>query len=241
MNGNTAWAGYATAAWDYGSVVTNEAAVLPRSAETARLRSLSVHELIKRGVDVTVAALGIALTLPLWAVIALAVKVTSRGPVLFTQERAGLNGRPFRMFKFRTMVADAEERLKDLVRIEDLAEPVFKLKDDPRVTRVGRFLRRFGLDELPQLINVLRGEMSLVGPRPEVVALAERYNAEQRRRLLVKPGITGWQQVHNRGMPDMGARLAYDVYYLRNRSVPLDFCILAMTVFVIASGREITY
>jgi lipopolysaccharide/colanic/teichoic acid biosynthesis glycosyltransferase len=161
--------------------------------------------------------------------------------VFFTQERAGLNGRPFRMFKFRTMVADAEEQLKSLVRFDELTEPVYKLKDDPRVTRVGRFLRRFGLDELPQLINVLRGEMSLVGPRPEVVALAERYNAEQRRRLLVKPGITGWQQVHNRGMPDMAARLAYDVYYLRNRSVSLDLWILVMTVFVIASGREITY
>jgi lipopolysaccharide/colanic/teichoic acid biosynthesis glycosyltransferase len=241
MNGYTALAGYATAAWDYGSAVTNEAAAFPRSAEAARAWSLSIHEAIKRGVDMTGATLGLALTLPLWAGIALAVKMTSRGPVFFTQERAGLNGRPFRMLKFRTMVADAEERLKDLVRIEDLAEPVYKLKDDPRVTRVGRLLRRFGLDELPQLINVLRGEMSLVGPRPEVVTLAERYNAEQRRRLLVKPGITGWQQVHNRGMPDMAARLAYDVYYLRNRSVSLDLWILVMTVFVIASGREITY
>jgi lipopolysaccharide/colanic/teichoic acid biosynthesis glycosyltransferase len=197
--------------------------------------------MLRRGVDVTGAAFGLVLTLPLWAVIAAAVKLTSRGPVFFAQERAGLNGRPFRMFKFRTMVADAEERLKDLIRIEDLAEPVYKLEDDPRVTRVGRCLRRFGLDELPQLINVLRGEMSLVGPRPEVVALAERYNTEQRRRLLVKPGITGYQQIHNRGMPDMAARLAYDVYYLRNRSVPLDLWILTMTVFVIASGKEITY
>jgi lipopolysaccharide/colanic/teichoic acid biosynthesis glycosyltransferase len=187
------------------------------------------------------ALLAITVTLPLWGVIALAVKLTSRGPVFFAQERAGLNGTPFRMFKFRTMVADAEDRLKDLVRIETLAEPVYKLENDPRVTRAGRFLRRFGLDELPQLINVLRGEMSLVGPRPEVVALAERYNAEQRRRLLAKPGITGWQQVHNRGMPDMAARLVYDVYYLRNRSTLLDLWILVMTVFVIASGKEITY
>jgi lipopolysaccharide/colanic/teichoic acid biosynthesis glycosyltransferase len=239
MNGNTVWAGYATAAWDY--VVTNEAAGFPPYAEAARSRSLPLHEILRRGVDVTGAALGLVLTLPLWAAIAAAVKLTSRGPVFFAQERAGLNGRPFRLFKFRTMVADAEERLKDLVRIEDLAEPVFKLKDDPRVTGVGRWLRRFGLDELPQLINVLRGEMSLVGPRPEVVALVERYNAEQRRRLLVKPGITGYQQIHNRGMPDMAARLAYDVYYLRNRSVPLDLWILTMTVFVIASGKEITY
>jgi lipopolysaccharide/colanic/teichoic acid biosynthesis glycosyltransferase len=200
-----------------------------------------VCDILKRGMDVSGALLAITVTLPLWGVIALAVKLTSRGPVFFAQERAGLNGTPFRMFKFRTMVADAEDRLKDLVRIETLAEPVYKLENDPRVTRAGRFLRRFGLDELPQLINVLRGEMSLVGPRPEVVALAERYNAEQRRRLLAKPGITGWQQVHNRGMPDMAARLVYDVYYLRNRSTLLDLWILVMTVFVIASGKEITY
>jgi lipopolysaccharide/colanic/teichoic acid biosynthesis glycosyltransferase len=200
-----------------------------------------IREAIKRGLDVTGALLGVVITLPLWALIALAVKLTSPGPVFFAQERAGLRGRSFRMFKFRSMVVDAENRLKDLVTIEDLAEPVYKLKDDPRVTPVGRFLRRFGLDELPQLLNVLRGEMSLVGPRPEVVALVERYNAEQRRRLLVKPGITGWQQIHNRGMPDMAARLVYDLYYLRNRSLPLDLWILTMTVFVIASGKEITY
>jgi lipopolysaccharide/colanic/teichoic acid biosynthesis glycosyltransferase len=241
IDSTTAWAGYATAAWDYGYVVANETAVFLPSAEAVRSPNSSIHEMVKRGVDVAGAALGIALTLPLWAVIAVAVKLTSRGSVFFAQERAGLNGRPFRMFKFRTMVADAEERLKDLVRFDELAEPVYKLKNDPRVTRVGRFLRRFGLDELPQLLNVLRGEMSLVGPRPEVIALAGRYNPEQRRRLLVKPGITGYQQIHNRGMPDMAARLVYDLYYLRNRSLPLDLWILAMTAFVIASGKEITY
>jgi lipopolysaccharide/colanic/teichoic acid biosynthesis glycosyltransferase len=200
-----------------------------------------LHEVVKRSVDVALAAFGIVLTLPLWALIAAAVKLTSRGPVFFLQDRAGLKGQPFRMVKFRTMVADAEARLKELVKIEDLADPVYKLADDPRVTRVGRFLRRFGLDELPQLLNVLRGEMSLVGPRPEVVDLAKRYNTEQQRRLLVKPGITGYQQIHNRGMPDMAARLVYDIYYLRNRSILLDLWILAMTLFVIASGKEITY
>ena len=241
INSTTALAGYATAAWDYGCVASTKAAAYLPAADAVRAQNRPIHELVKRSVDVTVATVGIALTLPLWVVIALAVKLTSKGPVFFAQERAGINGRPFRMFKFRTMVADAEARLKDLVRFDELAEPVYKLKHDPRVTRVGRFLRRFGLDELPQLLNVLRGEMSLVGPRPEVVALAGRYNPEQRRRLLVKPGITGYQQIHNRGMPDMAARLVYDMYYLRNRSIPLDLWILAMTAFVIASGKEITY
>jgi lipopolysaccharide/colanic/teichoic acid biosynthesis glycosyltransferase len=152
MNGNATLAVQAMGA--YGSVVTNEAAVFLPCAQRVGLRTVPLHETIQRCVDVTGAVLGIVLLLPLFAIFAVAVKLTSRGPVLFFQERAGLNGRPFRMLKFRTMVADAEERLKDLVRIDDLAEPVYKLKDDPRVTRVGRFLRRFGLDELPQLINV---------------------------------------------------------------------------------------
>ncbi len=238
MNSNVP--GTECAAWRCGVLISSDAAAFPMCADDTA-QSFSVYEAVKRIIDVTIAALGMVLTLPLWTAIALAVKLSSRGPVFFVQERAGLNGRPFRMFKFRTMVADAEERLKDLVRFDELKEPVYKLRDDPRVTSVGRLLRRFGLDELPQLINVLRGEMSLVGPRPEVVALVARYNAEERCRLLVKPGITGWQQIHNRGMPDMAARLAYDIQYFRNRSVLLDLWILTMTVFVIASGKEITY
>jgi lipopolysaccharide/colanic/teichoic acid biosynthesis glycosyltransferase len=241
MNSNTATVDYAAPAWGY-SAGAREATVIPLPAFANRgIDGLRLHEFVKRLTDVTGALLGIVVTLPLWALIALAVKLTSRGPVFFTQERAGVRGQPFRMFKFRTMVVDAEARLKELVQLDDLSEPVYKLADDPRVTRVGRFLRRFGLDELPQLLNVLRGEMSLVGPRPEVLALASRYNAEQQRRLLIKPGITGYQQINNRGMPDMAARLAYDIYYLRHRSMRLDLWILIMTIFVIASGKEITY
>jgi lipopolysaccharide/colanic/teichoic acid biosynthesis glycosyltransferase len=241
MNSNTATVDYAVPAWGY-SAGAREATVIPLPAFANRgIDGLRLHEFVKRLTDVTGALLGIVVTLPLWALIALAVKLTSRGPVFFTQERAGVRGQPFRMFKFRTMVVDAEARLKELVQLDDLSEPVYKLADDPRVTRVGRFLRRFGLDELPQLLNVLRGEMSLVGPRPEVLALASRYNAEQQRRLLIKPGITGYQQINNRGMPDMAARLAYDIYYLRHRSMRLDLWILIMTIFVIASGKEITY
>ena len=241
MNGNTGFAGRLTTAWSYGPSTMDASTVFSLDTSRAFLDSAQVRDGVKRGVDVALSLLGIVLTMPLWVLIALAVKLTSRGPVFFSQERAGLKGEPFRMFKFRSMVVDAEDRLRDLVKIEALPEPVYKLQDDPRVTPVGRFLRRFGLDELPQLLNVLRGEMSLVGPRPEVVALVERYNADQRHRLLVKPGITGYQQIHNRGMPDMAARLVYDLFYLRNRSVTLDLWIMGITVFVIASGKEITY
>ena len=241
MNGKLTFAGTAIAAWDFEqeSVGTTKTLALP--VDNAVINRDWLHDFAKRCTDVVIAFLGIVLTLPLWALIALAVKLGSKGPVFFSQERAGLNGRPFRMFKFRSMVVDAEDQLKQLVSIHDLTEPVYKIRNDPRVTRIGRVLRRFGLDELPQLVNVLRGDMSLVGPRPEVVKLVERYNATERRRLLVKPGITGYQQIHNRGMPDMAARLAYDFYYIRNRSNVLDIWILMMTVLVIASGKEITY
>jgi len=241
MNNETALAGVATPAWDL-SVDTPvvSGVTLPRCADGVK-DLVQTQEITKRCSDVVLALTGIVLTLPLWALIAVAVKLSGKGPVFFSQERAGLGGRPFRMFKFRSMVVDAEDRLAEYVKIEELDQPVYKLKDDPRVTGVGRFLRRFGLDELPQLLNVLRGEMSLVGPRPEVVPLVERYTPEQRRRLLVKPGITGYQQIHNRGMPDMAARLVYDLYYLRYRNMTLDLWILVMTVFVITSGEEITY
>jgi len=241
MNGKITFAGTAIAVWDFEQESIGSTKPLTLPVANATIDRDWVHDFAKRGTDVVIALLGITLTLPLWALIALAVKLGSKGPVFFSQERAGLNGQSFRMFKFRSMVVDAEDQLKQLVSIDDLEEPVYKIKNDPRVTRIGRILRRFGLDELPQLVNVLRGEMSLVGPRPEVVKLVERYNETERRRLLVKPGITGYQQIHNRGMPDMAARLAYDFYYLRNRSNVLDIWILVMTVSVIASGKEITY
>jgi lipopolysaccharide/colanic/teichoic acid biosynthesis glycosyltransferase len=241
MKNKTALAGTAETAWDFAPDPPGVSGItLPGFTDGAK-DYVQTHDLTKRFSDVVLALTGIFITLPLWGLIAVAVKLSGKGPVFFSQERAGLGGRPFRMLKFRSMVVDAEDRLAEYVNIEELDQPVYKLKNDPRVTGVGRFLRRFGLDELPQLFNVLRGEMSLVGPRPEVVPLVERYTPEQRRRLLVKPGITGYQQIHNRGMPDMAARLVYDLYYLRYRSTTLDLWILMMTIFVIASGEEITY
>ena len=157
--------------------------------------------------------------------------------MIFRQERVGQHGRVFTMFKFRTMVADAEARLREILDLDALDEPVFKFENDARVTRVGRFLRKSSLDELPQLFNVLRGEMSLVGPRPEERAIVERYNIWQRRRLKVKPGITGLQQVMNRGIPDLAERIKYDIYYIRRQSFLLDLSILLRTIFVVLSGK----
>jgi exopolysaccharide biosynthesis polyprenyl glycosylphosphotransferase len=192
--------------------------------------------LIKRGFDMLASSLGLLVTAPLFPLIALAIRLDSRGPIFFSQTRAGLDGRPFDMHKFRTMVADAEDRLHDVVRLDDLRDPVFKLSQDPRVTRAGRVLRRLSLDELPQLWNVLRGEMSIVGPRPEQVELVERYRPEHRFRLSVKPGITGPMQVFGRGNLTFHERLAVEFDYIENVSLARDLRIIAETVPVTLRG-----
>ena len=192
---------------------------------------------LKRALDVSIAlGLGTVL-LPVVAVVALAVRLDSSGPIIFSQRRAGRHGRPFTIYKFRTMVWDAEARLSEVVSLDRLPEPVFKLERDPRVTRVGRFLRRSSLDELPQLVNVLKGEMSLVGPRPEQVELVERYRPEERFRLDVKPGITGPMQVFGRGQLTLEERLAVEREYIENHSIARDGLLLALTVGVVAGRR----
>jgi len=192
---------------------------------------------LKRALDVLVSVTALVVVLPLCLLIGLAIKLDSRGPVLFAQVRAGTGGRPFRMLKFRSMVADAEEQLHNLVALDRLPEPVFKLHGDPRVTRLGRTLRRWSLDELPQLWNVLVGDMSLVGPRPEQLELVEQYEPEHFRRLAVKPGITGPMQVYGRGELNFAERLAVERHYIDNMSVFGDLRILALTIPVALSGR----
>ena len=150
--------------------------------------------------------------------------------MFFTQLRAGLGGRPFRMYKFRTMAMDAEDRLSEVVSLDELNEPMFKLRRDPRVTRVGRLLRRLSLDELPQLINVLKGDMSLVGPRPEELVLVERYGPEHLFRLEVKPGITGPMQVCGRGELTFAERLAVEHDYIEHLTLARDLRILLLTI-----------
>lgn len=208
-----------------------------------KLRDAALHRgyaIIKRVMDLALAVLIVIAGAPLWIAIALLVKLTSKGPFFFTQTRIGLHGEPFTIYKFRSMVVDAEARLKELVDIDKLDVPGFKIKGDPRVTRVGRFLRRTSLDEIPQLINVLKGEMSLVGPRPELPDLVARYNAWQRRRLKAKPGITGYQQVMARGMP-LAAAIEYDLIYLKHQSLLLDLFIMCKTVQVVLFGRGVTH
>ena len=191
---------------------------------------------LKRGFDVVVAGAMLLVLAPVLAAVALAIKLDDRGPVLFRQLRAGRNGKPFTIIKFRSMDVDAEERLRGLVDLDALPAPIFKLRWDPRVTRVGRLLRRFSLDELPQLVNVIRGEMSLVGPRPEMVSLTDRYQPEHRFRLAVKPGITGPMQVFGRGELTFDERLAVEIDYVENLSLTRDLWLLVQTVPAVVRG-----
>jgi exopolysaccharide biosynthesis polyprenyl glycosylphosphotransferase len=192
---------------------------------------------LKRFFDVVVGSLTFLITIPLFVIAAVAVFLDGGLPIIFRQTRAGQNGVPFVMLKFRTMVRDAEERLKEIVPFDELDDPMFKLKADPRVTRVGRLLRRTSLDELPQLINVLRGEMSLVGPRPEQLDLVERYQPEHRFRLKVKPGITGPMQVYGRGHLEFSERLAVEREYIENLTILRDARILLMTLPAVFGRR----
>jgi lipopolysaccharide/colanic/teichoic acid biosynthesis glycosyltransferase len=182
---------------------------------------------LPRVADIALAALGLAAGAPIVVAAAVAIKLTSRGPVLYRQRRAGMDGEAFEVYKLRTMRMGADP--------VGVGTPV--LEGDPRVTRVGRVLRRFSLDEIPNLINVLRGEMAIVGPRPTLAAQVELYTPHQRRRLEVKPGLTGWAQVNGRAGIPWEERIELDVWYVDNRSPRLDLRILGRTLRLLASGH----
>jgi lipopolysaccharide/colanic/teichoic acid biosynthesis glycosyltransferase len=180
-----------------------------------------------RALDLLVASLALALASPLLALAAILIKLESRGPVFYRQRRVGRGGEPFELWKLRTMVPGAES----------MGAGIYVVEGDPRITRTGRLLRRLSLDELPNLINVLRGEMAIVGPRPTVQEQVDRYNDRQRRRLEVKPGITGWAQVTGRTSLPWPERIELDVWYVEHRSLRLDLRILARTIRMLATGH----
>lgn len=208
-----------------------------RQASPHRPPISGLNRAIKRTIDIVGSLVGLVLAVPLLAVLAVAIKLTSPGPVFFVQKRVGENGRPFRMIKLRTMVEGAEEMLPALIDLESLHSPAFKLRNDPRVTGVGRFLRRTSLDELPQLWNVLKGEMSLVGPRPEETRVVHLYNDWHRQRLAVKPGITGPMQVNGRADLSLDERVRLELDYIQHYSLWKDLRILARTLVTVVSGR----
>ena len=233
-----------------GKVVRMPIAPVERALTTGRLESIdgvgvyslangpdrAVGLFLKRVLDLAGGALAMVVLSPVIAALALAVKADSAGPVFFRQERVGLHGRSFAVVKFRSMCSDAEDRLDDLREHNEINGHAFKLRDDPRITRVGRFLRRSSLDELPQLWNVVRGQMSLVGPRPPLPSEVAAYDTWHRRRLSMKPGMTGLWQVGARHSPEFDHWVEQDLEYIDSWSLWLDFKIMARTVPAVLSG-----
>jgi len=192
---------------------------------------------VKRLFDLVLSLVLLVLLGPWLLLVAVMIRLDSPGPALFRQQRVGENGRLFTMYKFRTMCVDAEQRLNEVLQETPDGLSFNKRPDDPRVTRLGRFLRRASVDELPQLLNVLRGDMSMVGPRPELPLLVQHYENWQRQRFAVPPGMTGWWQVSGRSERAMHMHTEDDLYYIRNYSLLLDLRILWRTIGVVLRGR----
>jgi exopolysaccharide biosynthesis polyprenyl glycosylphosphotransferase len=199
--------------------------------------ALAYERSLKRVLDVVLAALGLVASAPIWLAVVIAIKLDSPGPALFVQERVGLHGRRFRFYKFRSMHVDAESRLHDVREKNEVDGPVFKMRRDPRVTRVGALLRRTSLDELPQLVNVLTGDMSMVGPRPPLPREVEKYRPSDLVRLSVKPGLTCLWQIRGRSTVGFDTWMEYDREYVRRLSAWLDVTILVRTVWAVLSCR----
>lgn len=203
----------------------------------SRILTGRAYEIAKRVMDISIVCAALPFLLPIFAVVAFLIKLDSpEGPVLFTQKRTGKGGVRFGMFKFRTMVTTAEEMKKQLMHLNELQAPDFKISNDPRITRVGNFLRKTSLDELPQLLNVLTGDMSLVGPRPTSFA-AETYSAHHMRRLEVTPGLTGLWQIIGRASMEFDERVELDIAYIERRSLSMDIQLLVRTVTAVLEQR----
>jgi exopolysaccharide biosynthesis polyprenyl glycosylphosphotransferase len=215
----------------------HEKAVADGYVHYLSVRHKPFQRAVKRAFDIVASGAALAVLSPLILGVAIAIKLTSRGPVLFRQERVGYHGRSFHMLKFRSMVINAEELKKKLLAQNEQTGPVFKMQRDPRITSVGRWIRKFSIDELPQLVNVLRGEMTIVGPRPPVPSEVAQYEAWQRRRLSVRPGLTCVWQVSGRNHISFEEWMYLDMQYIDHWSLAEDFSLILKTVPVVLTGR----
>lgn len=219
--------------------ISSAPATVPAEWVFTPITRQNMWRVLKRAMDVLGGIVGLVLGLPVWMFAAIVVKVDDGGRVLFKQVRIGKDGRPFEMLKFRTMCADAEVRKADLVPHNQMTGPVFKMYNDPRVTRLGRFLRKYSIDEVPQFWNVIRGEMSLVGPRPALPSEVNQYQPWQRERLCVKPGLTCLWQVNGRNEADFNEWMQLDLEYIHRSSFTLDCVILLKTIPAVLRGTGV--
>ncbi|MDU5110358.1 MAG: sugar transferase [Clostridium sp.] len=197
-----------------------------------------VYKISKRLIDIFLSLLGIIIVSPIMLIVAILIKLESAGPIIFSQKRVGLNGKEFNMFKFRSMVQNAEELKAKLQKQNEMSGPMFKMKEDPRVTKVGRFIRKTSIDELPQLINILKGEMSLVGPRPSLPKEVAKFEPWMLERLNVKPGLTCYWQVSGRNNIDFEDWMKLDIKYVKDRNLWLDIKLIFKTFFVLFGDKN---
>lgn len=195
------------------------------------------YEKIKRFFDICLSAAALVVLSPLLLVIAILIYLEDKGPVIYSQTRIGKDGRAFKLYKFRSMCVDADEKLKDLQKLNERDGPVFKIRDDPRVTKTGKFIRKTCIDELPQLVNIIKGDMSIVGPRPPLPNEVEQYNSYQKQRLLVVPGLTCYWQIQKGEETTFDEWVELDLKYIKERSILLDFRLILLTFKVILSGK----
>ncbi len=217
--------------------VSSPSAATTLTRYVARPGKAKIDDTLRRLLDLVLSATALLLLFPVFLLIALLIRVDSPGSILFVQRRVGKNGREFSVFKFRSMYVDAEARLETLLEANERTGPVFKMRQDPRVTRVGRLLRRCSLDEAPQILNVLRGEMSLVGPRPALPREVALYTSEQWERLSVVPGLTGLWQVSGRADLSFEQSMNLDLEYIRRQTFGFNVLILARTIPAVLTGR----
>ena len=201
-------------------------------------RSNVLYEVIKRIIDIVASFTGLILLSPLILIVSMLIKLESKGEVIFKQKRVGLNGKEFYMYKFRSMVINAEELKEQLESQNEMSGPMFKIKDDPRITKVGKFIRKTSIDELPQLINVIKGDMSLVGPRPSLPKEVEKFEQWMMERLEVKPGLTCIWQISGRNNIDFEDWMKLDIKYVRERSFKLDMKLILKTVLVLLGDKN---
>lgn len=196
------------------------------------------YRFLKRTIDIIGSLTGLLLLSPVLIIVSILIKLESDGPIIFSQDRIGYKGKKFKMYKFRSMVVNAEELKKKLAEQNEMSGPMFKMKNDPRVTKVGKFIRKTSIDELPQLINILRGEMSLVGPRPSLPKEVKEFEPWMMERLEVKPGLTCYWQVYGRNDIDFEDWMKLDIKYVRERSFWLDIKLIFKTVFVLFGDKH---
>lgn len=202
------------------------------------MKHKKIYQFVKRAVDIVCSLIGLLVLMPILLLVAIIVKVESKGPIIFSQDRVGKHGKVFKMYKFRSMVVNAEEIKEQLFNKNESTGPMFKIKNDPRITEVGKFIRKTSIDELPQLVNILKGEMSIVGPRPSLPEEVSKFEDWMLKRLNVKPGLTCYWQVEGRNDIEFEEWMKLDVKYVEERNSLIDIILIAKTFFVLFGDKH---